>query len=48
MPVRVHVHDPISTVGRAEEDVVEEVRLKLCEALPVCQAPREGAAAMED
>ena len=29
IPVRAHVHDPVETVGRREEDVVEEVRRKL-------------------
>jgi len=48
MPVRVHVHDPVETEGKTEEEVVEAVQMKLCEALPECQRPREGAVGIED
>ncbi|GMH86602.1 hypothetical protein TL16_g10600, partial [Triparma laevis f. inornata] len=37
IPVRVHVHDPIETVGKTEDDIVEVVQRTLCEALPECQ-----------
>lgn len=32
--IKVHVHDPIATDGRDEEDIVKDVKEKLLLALP--------------
>jgi hypothetical protein len=42
IPVRVHIHDPIETVGRSETEIVDLVQKTLCEALPECQQPVGG------
>ncbi|GMH80539.1 hypothetical protein TrVE_jg5253 [Triparma verrucosa] len=42
IPVRVHVHDPIETVGKTEDEIVEVVQKTLCSALPESQQPLDG------
>lgn len=41
VPVRSYVHDPVETVGREEEDVIEEVRRVLNSRLPISQKSDE-------
>mmetsp|Transcript_8512 Transcript_8512/g.11231 ORF Transcript_8512/g.11231 Transcript_8512/m.11231 type:complete len:380 (+) Transcript_8512:148-1287(+) len=46
--LHVHVHDPIESKGRTEEELVKMVRDAFCSTLPECQLPAQTKTAQEE